>query len=157
MDFIKELINQKKRQKTISQNAFDYSWMEEIKYQKKEGIFFIASGFFMYFTEEKVQDLLVTLAQQFPAGHLMFDISCPLGNFIANKRLEKEQEKDFKWHFNLKDPKKLVEWSENIRVVEFFNYWEKTPRLDSMKKKTKRLMNMMDCFQMVRFVRLEFI
>jgi O-methyltransferase involved in polyketide biosynthesis len=52
-------------------SALDRAWMDAV--DPAHGVFIIAQGLFMYFTEDEVQRLLSDIAERFPGAELLFD------------------------------------------------------------------------------------
>ncbi|UYP46060.1 hypothetical protein NEF87_002345 [Candidatus Lokiarchaeum ossiferum] len=124
----------------ISKSILDFSWMTEIKYNSQNGIFFIAGGLLMYFKEEVVQRLLISLSEKYPGGELIFDGTSKLGLKVGNKRSIKADKSEMIWYFYLKKPNKQInQWSPKIKVIDYFPYWARTKRNPIWAKSTIKL------------------
>ena len=60
------------RERFIPKSALDPSWMDDL--ESEQGIFVTAQGLFMYFREEEVRSLLITMAERLPGAEVMFDV-----------------------------------------------------------------------------------
>ncbi|MFX1517012.1 MAG: class I SAM-dependent methyltransferase, partial [Promethearchaeota archaeon] len=103
---------------SIANSIFDYSWMDNINYEKEKGILFISGGLFYYFEERKVSELIVKMAAHFKRGELIFDNFSGLGNIILNRKL---RETGVRYKFSMGSPKKrFSKWSNKIIVKDWF-------------------------------------
>jgi O-methyltransferase involved in polyketide biosynthesis len=59
------------RLRHFAASALDRSWMDAV--DASHGVFIIAQGLFMYFTEDEVRRLLMDIAERFPGAELLFD------------------------------------------------------------------------------------
>ena len=153
----RKYIPETERSTYISKSILDYSWMEEIKYNPQNGIFIIAGGLFMYFKEEMVKEMLITLSEKYPEGELIFDGSSKLGLKVGNKRTIKARKNEMLWYFYLKKPnKQILKWSPKIIVIDYFLYWANTPRNSAWSKTTKKLIKISSLLKLGLFVHIKF-
>ncbi len=66
-------------EQNIACNITDHSWFEWIPFVPGKGIFFAAAGLFHYFDRETVRSLICDMAENFPGGSLVFDITTSSG------------------------------------------------------------------------------
>jgi O-methyltransferase involved in polyketide biosynthesis len=59
------------RFENAAQSAFDTCWMDRV--DPSHGVFIVAQGLFMYFTEDEVRPLVQEIFNRFPQAHLVFD------------------------------------------------------------------------------------
>jgi O-methyltransferase involved in polyketide biosynthesis len=156
LTFRNEVIPGSKRSVDVACSAFDYSWFDEISYDKDTGIFIIAGGLFMYFSAEEVRDLFITLANRFPQGEILFDCMSKLGVKIINKRLKGTGVPTM--NFGIGSPHRVIpKWSPKLKVIFSCGFYEGIPRDPNWKKATVKMMNMNDKFKTGKFVQLKFV
>ncbi len=68
--------------KLFARSALDLSWLDEIS--ADDPVFISAQGLFMYFKEEEVKKLIISIAERFPGAQLMFDA---IPHFFSRKTL----------------------------------------------------------------------
>jgi O-methyltransferase involved in polyketide biosynthesis len=91
--FRKELIPETDRSTCIAQSFLDPSWCADVAY--RDGVFMVAGGVLRYFDESRVKQLLAMLADNFPGGEIVFNVSSRKGNFRAwLKQLTPQQRKE---------------------------------------------------------------
>ena len=97
----------------------DFSWFDQIPFQKQDGIIFTADGLFYYFHPDQVQRLLCAMAQHFSGGVIAFDAVNALGLKGVNAEV-KMSGNLVDSYFSLEDPKKEIEgWSDRlVNVIE---------------------------------------
>jgi O-methyltransferase involved in polyketide biosynthesis len=126
IEYRKKFIPETPRSKCIAKSAFDYSWMDDVVFNSEEGIFFIAGGFFYYFSEDEVNELFRTLAEKFPGGEIAFDCISKLAVKIINRRAKKVKS-NLSLSFSIGNPeKKISSWSEKLKVVDWFTMYGRT-------------------------------
>ncbi|MFX1274603.1 MAG: class I SAM-dependent methyltransferase [Promethearchaeota archaeon] len=153
-----KLIPETKRSFCISKSMFDYSWFDDIEYDKKNGIFFFAAGVFNYFEENEISKLCIEIANRFPGGELMFDVPSKLGLMILNRRIKKMGLDGMEMHFGLGSPvRQISKWSDKIKVIEWYTLFDRIPRNLNWEKNTIRLMNLSDKFKIGKYVLLRFL
>lgn len=143
----KELIPQAGRYSFVSQSVFDYSWMGEIK---SKAVLFLAEGVFMYCNAGDVQNLFVELKDRFPGSEMVCEVfnSLWLSGWLKGLmkiKLQKELNlgKDAMFHFGIRDSKEMENWSEGIRFLDDWSYF------DSDEKK----LGWMKMFRHIKFFR----
>ncbi len=57
----------------------DHSWFDLIPFDPAKGVIFLAAGLFHYFDRETVRSLICDMAEHFPGGTLVFDITTGSG------------------------------------------------------------------------------
>ncbi len=146
------------RHKNLAVDVMDFKWMDEIPYSKEKGIFFIAGGFFLYFEEEEVKSLIITIVERFSGGEIIFDGSTKMGVKMTNKQVRKTGKTEMLWKFafhrNIK--KQFESWSPKIKLKDSYSYWERTTINPHWNEFTIKVMKMADRLKMGRFVHLDF-
>ncbi len=66
-------------EKNIACDITDRSWFERIPFEPAKGIIFVAAGLFHYFDRDTVRCLVCEMAERFPGGCLVFDITTGKG------------------------------------------------------------------------------
>ena len=139
---------------SIANSIFDYSWMNEIHYEKENGILFISGGLFYYFEERKVSELIMKMSIHFKGGELIFDNFSGLGNIILNRKL---RETGVKYKFSMGNPKKqLDKWSNKITIIDWFSYYSKISYNPKWKFKTRMMMKLTDLLNLGNFIHIAF-
>ena len=116
-----ELLPAVDREKNISCDLNDYSWMDQIDGSK--GVCFFASGVFYYFKTEDIKQLFITMAKRFPGGVLVFDCCNAKGaKMMRSTWLKEAGIKDVKAYFSLEDEKELQTWTKNFSSVSAKSY-----------------------------------
>lgn len=67
------------REKNIAFDAFDFSWMDEIKVDVEKGVYIICGGVLYYFQPQKIKELFISLAKHFSNGGIFFDCESSYG------------------------------------------------------------------------------
>ena len=62
----KKYIPENPRLTNIAKSVLDYSWLEDIEFKSENGIFLIAGGLFMYFSQSDVISFFNTMQERFP-------------------------------------------------------------------------------------------
>lgn len=110
-----EIIPAGERERNISRDLKDYSWMQEL--DATNGIIFFAAGVFHYFKREEVRDLVLELAARFPGGRLIFDTVGRKGlELMLTKTLKNMKIEDVGAFFSVDNPKKQLNWSPKIKM-----------------------------------------
>ncbi|MDR1516796.1 MAG: hypothetical protein LBS52_01625, partial [Dysgonamonadaceae bacterium] len=152
----KSLIPEGSRNICIAKSVFDYSWIKDIRFNTKDGILFIACGVFFYFKEDKVQELFVTLAKNFPDGELYFDVQTKMALKISNRMVKKSGNNAAMMYFYVNNPKIFASWSPLL------HFKSADPFLKNIKRdrrwKISTMINMMFCdlLKMASFYHLKF-
>ncbi|MDR1537572.1 MAG: class I SAM-dependent methyltransferase [Clostridiales bacterium] len=145
----------------IAKSVFDYSWMDDIAFEKEKGIMFLAAGLFYYFHFSEIKDLVAKLAERFPGGELVFDSGSKTGVAISNRMVVKTGNSGAAMHFYVSNPKALQAWSEQIKEVRALPYYGGIRReiRDCYRKwrmSTKLNMFFGDLLKMTKLIRIYF-
>ena len=115
------------RCKTIAQSMLDLSWLDEVV-QVNKPVIFLAEGVFPYFSTGDVKPMLMTMAERFPAGELVFDAMTPVMGWIhkLNSSVLKRSGTQIQW--DAKSPAALEAWG--LRLLDRWGYFDQPePRL----------------------------
>ncbi len=154
----KKYIPENPRLNNIAKSVLDYSWFDDIDFKSEDGIFLIAGGLFMYFSQSDVISLFNTMQERFPGGEIIFDAPSKFGLKISNRKVRKEGKTEMLWHFYLNNPKKQIsKWSKNLKIIEFYRYWSKTPRNRNWAKITLKLMKISDFLKLAYIIHVGFL
>ena len=116
-----ELLPAGDREKNLSYDLNDYSWMEEI--DAGSGAVFFAAGVFYYFKTEVLKKLFLAMAERFPKSVLVFDSCNKRGAKMMTKTWLKEAGiSDVGAFFSVEDYKELESWSNNFNSVSAKSY-----------------------------------
>lgn len=118
----KKLLPAVERVQCINKSLFDLSWMSDLK-QLGDKFFFVAGGLFMYFTEEQVKSLLLTMAREFSQAELVFDAIPKGGIKHANKMLDKTKMSQAILKWGLDNGRDIEKWSPDIKFVSQITYF----------------------------------
>jgi len=142
----------------IAKDIFDYSWMEQINYQTKNGILFVASGLLHYFQVEQVKELLLTIRKQFPHGQILFNVASRFANKIINKRLQKKNLEEMSVRLSVNNPsKEIKQWSKHFSIVDWEAIFFGIKRDKRWSLRTRITMNLVDGFAALKIIHLKFI
>lgn len=62
------------------------------------------------------------------------------------------------WHFYLNNPKKqILKWSKNLKIIDSYRYWSKTPRDPNWAKITLKLMKISDFLNLANVIHVGFL
>ncbi|MDR0706445.1 MAG: class I SAM-dependent methyltransferase [Treponema sp.] len=152
----KSLIPEGPRNICIAKSVFDYSWIKDIRFNAKDGVLFIACGVFYYFKEHKVQELFVTLAENFPDGELYFDGQTKTALKVSNGMVRKSGNKDAIMYFYIKNPGIFTLWSPLLSLKSHDTILKNIKRDKRWKKSTRVNMFFCDLFRMSNFYHIKF-
>ncbi len=158
IEFRKQFIPETNRSKFISKSALDYSWFDEIDFSHDKGIFLIAGGFIYYFQENEISAFFRALAEKFPDGELIFDCVSNLAIKVAHKRAKKAGVETPFWHIGIGDPvKKIAEWSDKIKVIDWYTMYSRTKPNPKWNKKTVKMVKIAERFKTAKIVHVKFL
>lgn len=110
----------------ISKSIFDFTWIEEIP--KDKPVLFIAEGLFMYFVEQDIKNILLTVGRYFKGAEIIFESVSPM--IAKNTKMHSDVNKyqaTFKW--GIKTGKEIEQWNIGVKFINEFFY---TAHLDKM-------------------------
>ena len=112
-----ELLPAGEREENIPCNLNNTEWFAKI--DASGGAIFFASGVFYYFLTEQVKALVLSMANAFPGGVLVFDAANRTAvKMIAKTWLKSAKIKDVGAYFAVSDaPKEIGAWDNRLRVT----------------------------------------
>ena len=112
-----ELLPAGEREKNIPCDLNNTEWFRKI--DASNGAVFFASGVFYYFLTEQVKVLVLSMADAFPGGVLVFDAANRTAvKMIAKTWLKSAKIKDVGAYFAVSDaPKEIGAWDNRLRVT----------------------------------------
>ena len=115
-----QLIQTHSNQFLISGSAFESGWLEKLRKKYPDGNFiFIAEGVFMYFPEEKVRELLCSIADSIPNARIIFDgITKYLSRHSDKHDTLRNAKAVFAWGFD--DNRIFVNWHPKLNPDKVF-------------------------------------
>lgn len=158
IEFRRQFIPEPNRCKYISKSVLDYSWFEEIDFNYEKGIFLIAGGFIYYFQESEISAFFNALAEKFPNGELIFDCISKLAIKVAHKRAKKRRVETPFWYIGIGNPtKKMAEWSNKIKVIDWYTMYSRIELNPKWNKKTVKMVKIAERFKTAKIVHIKFI
>ena len=116
-----ELLPESDRERNLSYDLNDDSWMNEI--DGSNGTVFFASGVFYYFKTEDLKVLFQKMAKRFPGAAIIFDSCNQRGAKMMTKTWLKEAGiSDVGAFFSLEDKTELESWSDDFASVSAKSY-----------------------------------
>ena len=106
------------RERNLALDLNDPAWMDAIDADPADGTVLFAAGVFYYFTTKQVQRLVISMAERFPGGRLVFDGAGKTSVKLMLKTWVKQAGiKDVGAYFSVKDAKAELElWSPLLSV-----------------------------------------
>ena len=116
-----ELLPESDREKNLSYDLNNDSWMNEI--DGSNGAVFFASGVFYYFQTEDLKVLFQKMAKRFPGAVTVFDSCNQRGAKMMTKTWLKEAGiSDVGAFFSLEDKAELESWSDDFASISAKSY-----------------------------------
>ena len=83
------------------------------------------------------------MAERFPGGGVVFDCISKLAVKIGNKRAKKRGFDEKVWHLAIGNPvKQISQWSNKIKVVDWFRMWDRTQINNNWSKKIRKMIKL---------------
>jgi O-methyltransferase involved in polyketide biosynthesis len=152
----KKIIPEGVRNRCIARSVFDYSWIKDVRFDRKEGVLFVSGGVFHYFAADRVKELFITLAKNFPAGELYFDGQTKTALTVSNRMVRKSGNKSAMMYFYINSPKLFTSWSPLLQIKSVDPYFKHITRDRRWKISTRMNMMFCDLLKMVSFYHLKF-
>ncbi len=154
--FREKLISTIPNSKNIAKSILDYSWFNDLEFDKEKGVLILAAGLFNYFQESQLKDLCDHLANHFPGGTLVFDVPSVLLKKILNKKYKKLGIQGVDHEFGLGNPKTTLKWSNKINAMSCTIFLKGFTLNPKWSKRTRFLMKICRTLKFYKFVKLEF-
>lgn len=111
----------------IAKSMLDLSWLEEVARLNKPTIF-LAEGVFVYFTEDQVKPLIITLVERFSGNELVFDALSRFSVWVHNRSNSVLKETGIQISWGVDKPRLLESWG--LTLVDNWGYFDdREPRL----------------------------
>ncbi|MFX0168619.1 MAG: class I SAM-dependent methyltransferase [Candidatus Hodarchaeota archaeon] len=157
IDYRRRWLPETARNKYIAQSVFDPSWIRQVDFSEKRGLFCFAGGLFHYFSESKVASLFQALAEAFPRSELLFDMVSKLGIRILKRRFKSYGIESPDIKFGLRNPRiQIPSWTKKAKVLKWFPMFSRIPLNPYWKWKTRIMMRLSDWFGVVTFIHVKF-
>lgn len=125
-----QIIPAGEREQNIACDLNDFSWMDKI--DASGGAVLYAAGVFHYFTTDQIKSMIVTMADKFPGGKVVFDTVGKFGRDVLMKGTLKNMGMTDKVSglFSVDQPEQLEGWSPKVRLVSRKSYMQGYYKLD---------------------------
>jgi O-methyltransferase involved in polyketide biosynthesis len=118
----RRLLPEGPRNRCIPKSLFDVSWCEDIRCGG-DGLFMLAGGVFMYYSELEVKEFLVKIATRFPGAEILFDVLSREALSTMNETISKSSGKNSPIRWGIDEAAEIRDWSSRIRLVEQTPYF----------------------------------
>jgi O-methyltransferase involved in polyketide biosynthesis len=132
IDLRRNLIgNERPRYHFLSYSVFDKAWLNMMSVYRQKPFLFLAEGVFMYFEEEQVKSLVLSLRDNFPGAELVFDAFSPYIVWANNLRFKISSTKlSARYHWGLKNGEDIESWGDEICLLDKWGIFDHPePRL----------------------------
>ena len=158
--FRKKFLLDSDRNITIAKSVFDYSWIEDIKFDLKKGIFLFAVGVFPYFTHFQIEEIFRIFPEKFPRGEIIFDAVSKRGMNLINKKIRKKKKRgektDIEMLSYINKPEDLLKITNKVQIIGDFPFYAKIPHIAKWKLKVKAVNFFNSKFKLSKFLHLRF-
>lgn len=115
----------------LSYSVFDSAWLDVVKVHSQRPFLFLAEGVLMYFQEEQVRSLVLTLRDNFPGAELVCDAFSPFIVRANNLRLRLSSTKiGARYHWGLRNGEDVESWGDSICLLDQWGVFDHPePRL----------------------------
>ncbi len=142
------------RDRFLAYSMFDYRWMDIVRQAEPQSVLIIASGLFLYFTQDQVVDFIRHL-MELPNATLVFDTLSPAGLKIARRMIGKMGKREASVHFAVASASLFAAGiSPVIKVLEEKRFYRIVHDRSEMAIDTRLRMAFSDLFNMVKLISL---
>jgi len=115
----------------LSGSVFDSAWLDVVKVHSQRPFLFLAEGVLMYFKEEQVRSLVLTLRDHFPGAELVCDAFSPFIVRANNLRLRLSSTKiGARYYWGLRNGEDVESWGDGICLLDQWGVFDRPePRL----------------------------
>ena len=115
----------------LSGSVFDSAWLDVVKVHSQRPFLFLAEGVLMYFKEEQVRSLVLTLRDHFPGAELVCDAFSPFIVRANNLRLRPSSTKiGARYYWGLRNGEDVESWGDGICLLDQWGVFDRPePRL----------------------------
>ncbi len=129
IDLRRKLMVETARCRFLGYSVFDRAWRDAVRIHAGRPFLFLAEGVFPYFEEVQVEDVVLSLKEQFPGAELVCDAMTPFMIRLHNLKLTFSKI-TARLHWGLKHGRDLERWSVGIRLLDEWFYFDRPePRL----------------------------
>lgn len=117
------------RHHLLGSSVLEKAWLEVVKSQPPRPILFLAETVFLYFTEDQVRSLVLTLREHFPGAELVFDTWKPYEIWLGNRYLSDSAFGGL-MRWGLWHGRDVEAWGEGICLLDEWGFFDQPePRL----------------------------
>ena len=84
MSIRRSMYGVRKREKTIGRSISDFSWVDEIKCRRNQGLMFVCNDMMTYMTLPQIKEMIDKIWERFPGSELVFTTSTTGATLCAN-------------------------------------------------------------------------
>ena len=115
------------RCRVIARSMLDHTWLEEVASLDKPTIF-LAEGVFVYFTEDQIKPLILSMAERFPGNELVFDALSRFSVWVHNHSHSVLKETGIQISWGVDKPHLLEPWG--LTLLDKWGYFDdREPRI----------------------------
>ncbi|MFX1394635.1 MAG: class I SAM-dependent methyltransferase [Promethearchaeota archaeon] len=151
-----KLISPVPNSKNIAKSIFDYSWFDDIDFNAEKGVLIFAAGLLNYFQEDQLKELCNKLANHFTGGTFLFDLPSALLKRIINRKYKKLGFEGANHEFGLGNPKKVLNWSMNIKTLSCIIFFKGIRPNPNWNKRSRFLMKVFRTLKFYKLMKLKF-
>src|SRR5688572_31775191 len=122
IDLRRRFIEESERETNIVRSALDFTWIEEI--ERRPHTLFIVEGLLMYFEEAEVQQLVRTLAENFPGAEMLLEV---MGRSQAQRTERSDMVSktgaQFKW--GIRHTADMAQWHPRLQHITDVSLYER--------------------------------
>lgn len=132
IDLRRNLIgHERDRYHFLPYSVFDKAWLNKMSIYRQNPVLFLAEGVFMYFEEEQVKSLVLSLRDNFPGAELVCDAFSPYIVRANNLRFRISGTKlSARYHWGLRNGRDIESWGDEICLLDQWGIFDQPePRL----------------------------
>jgi O-methyltransferase involved in polyketide biosynthesis len=123
----------KERYHLLACSVLEDDWLEAVKVHSQRPFLFLAETVFVYFMEEQVKLLVLTLRDHFPGAELVFDGWRPFEVWLGNRYLSNSPYAGL-MHWSFWRGQEIERWGDGILLLDEWGYFDRPePRLHSFR------------------------
>ena len=143
------------RDRYLPYSMFDYKWMDAVEKAGKTHMMAIASGLFLYFSEEQVIDCIRHLSS-LPNAEIVFDTLSPAGMKVARRMIDRMGKQEAPVYFCVDSAGAFAaKISAGIHIMEEKPFYNLVNYRSEMAFDTRLRMAFSDLFNMVKIIHLQ--
>jgi len=117
------------RNRYLGKSLFDTTWFDDVA-DTGDGVFMLAAGVLMYYSEGEVKEFIVRAAGHFRGAQILFDVLSRRAIAECNERMFRSKGRNIAFQWGLDNAQEILGWSSRIRVVSqtpYFGHIAKRP------------------------------